>query len=223
VLNVLRRRGLLDDREPGYRPPAPVERPQASRPDSYEQCQREKAAWLWSQRKPIAGTIAERYLREARRYSGSLPSTLGFLPARGEYPPAMIAAYAIPDEYEPRNVAAVHVTRLLADGSDRERGDAAKITVGRPFDLPIVIAPVNDLLGLAVTEGIEDGLTVHLLTGLGVWAAGSAPRMPALARTIPSYVEAATIYAHNDGGRKYALDLAEALQPREIDIRIEGL
>src|SRR5258706_8873192 len=52
-----------------------------------------KARWLWSQRKPIAGTIAERYLREARKITCPLPATLSSLPAYGEYPPAMIAAF----------------------------------------------------------------------------------------------------------------------------------
>jgi hypothetical protein len=58
--------------------------------------------------------------------------------------------------------------------------------------------------------------------------------MPALAGTIPSYVQAITIYADDDkAGRKGALDLAEALYQRskqpggflrsEIEITIEGL
>ena len=34
----------------------------------------------------------ERYLREKRKINCRLPTTLGFLPARGEYAPAMIAA-----------------------------------------------------------------------------------------------------------------------------------
>ena len=33
--------------------------------------------------------------------------------------------------------------------------------------LPIVVAPVNDSLGLAITEGIEDALSVHEATGFG--------------------------------------------------------
>src|ERR1700722_13192477 len=31
------------------------------------------ARWLWSRRRPILGTLAERYLREARGYNGALP------------------------------------------------------------------------------------------------------------------------------------------------------
>jgi hypothetical protein len=51
-----------------------------------------KARWLWSQRQPIAGSIAETYLRGKRGIGCPLPATLGFLPARGEHGPAMIAA-----------------------------------------------------------------------------------------------------------------------------------
>jgi len=36
-----------------------------------------KALWLWRQRKPIAGSIAGKYLR-ARGYRGVLPTTLGY-------------------------------------------------------------------------------------------------------------------------------------------------
>lgn len=64
-----------------------------------------KALWLWSQRKPIAGSPAERYLREARVYGGPLPPTVGFLPGRDEYPPAMIAAFGIAEESEPGVIA----------------------------------------------------------------------------------------------------------------------
>ncbi|MBV9530401.1 MAG: hypothetical protein JO283_04875 [Bradyrhizobium sp.] len=51
-----------------------------------------QAAWLWSQRRPIGGTIAERYLT-TRGISCPLPATLGFPPTRKpERHPAMIAA-----------------------------------------------------------------------------------------------------------------------------------
>jgi hypothetical protein len=40
-----------------------------------------KARWLWSQRRPLTGSIGEAYLRDARGYNGPLPATLGFLPS----------------------------------------------------------------------------------------------------------------------------------------------
>jgi hypothetical protein len=47
--------------------------------------------------------------------------------------------------------------------------------------------------------------------------------MPALANAVPNFVEAVTIYAHNDGGRQYALQLAEKPHGRGIERFIEGL
>jgi hypothetical protein len=186
-----------------------------------------KARWLWSQRRPIAGSIAERYLREARGYGGPLPATLGFLPSHGEYPPAMIAAYGIAIETEPGVIAipddavrGVHLTRLLPDGSDRERGDRAKIMVGHSIGSPIVLAPPNDLLGMSIAEGIENALAMHETTGLGAWAAGSASRMPALANVIPDYCDCLTIVADDDDtGRRHAASLADRIQARGIEPR----
>jgi hypothetical protein len=183
-----------------------------------------KAAWLWSRRQPIAGTIAERYLREKRKYSGPLPPTLGFLPACDGYPPAMIAAYGLVDEPEPgvlgepRNVAAIHLTRLLPDGSDRERGDKAKISIGRPLGHPIVLAPPNDLLALAITEGIEDALSVHQSLGIGAWAARSATYMPKLAERVPGYIDVVHVELHPDGGRRFAEKLIRNLRRRKIKV-----
>jgi hypothetical protein len=179
----------------------------------------------------LVGSIAEIYLRERRGYLGPFPPTLGYLPPRDEYPPALIAAFGFPTEPEPGTlqiaddaVCGVHITRLLRDGSDRERGEMAKITIGRSLGWPIVLAPPNDLLGLAVTEGIEDGLSVFKATGLGVWAAGSASRMPGLAGAIPPYVESITIYSHDDEtGRSNAIDLARAIKARGIEVLVQGL
>jgi hypothetical protein len=206
-------------------------RPKATQiSDEYGQAQHRKAAWLWNQRQPIAGSIAEKYLREARSITCALPATLGFLPARGDYPPAMIAAYSIPGESEPgvvdvpTAVNSVHITRLLPDGSNRQQGNDAKITIGQPLGRPIVVAPINDLLGLAITEGIEDGLAVAEATGLGVWCSGPASFMPALAASVPAYVEAVTIYSHPDrSGQDNAHNLAAALQFRNVEIRIQGI
>jgi hypothetical protein len=198
----------------------------------YEREQHEKAAWLWSRRKPITGTIGERYLR-ARGITCPLPPTLAFLPPyRPEHHPAMIAAFGLCDEPEPgllgspRTVGSVHLTLLKPDGSGKADIAKPKITIGSPGNLPIVLAPVNDLLGLTIPEGIEDGLTAYEATCLGVWVAGSAGRMPKLADVIPSHVECVTIYAHNDeneAGQDGARGLAEALSHRDIEVIIEGL
>jgi hypothetical protein len=131
----------------------------------------------------------------------------------------------------------VHLTRLRPNGSDKADVGEPKIMIGSNLGLPIVLAPLNDLFGLAVCEGIENGLSIHQSTGLGVWCAGSASHLPALASVIPRDVDAVTISVDNDAaGRKAATDLAEKLHQRsklsikdggflrgKIEIRIGGL
>jgi hypothetical protein len=93
--------------------------------------------------------------------------------------------------------------------------------LGASLGSPIVLAPTNDLLGLAITEGIEDALSVHEATMLGAWAAGSASRLPALAEAIPAYVEEVTIMVDDDAdGRRHAARLQDQLvAKRKIEVR----
>jgi Toprim domain len=218
-------------------PPDPIKltkaRAEAAERDRTLKAERlSKARWLWSIRKPIIGSIAETYLRSARSYGGALPATLGFIAARRTYPPAMIAAFGFADELEPGRLAiadeavcGVHLTRLLPDGSGKavfdDPDEEAKIMVGLSMGSPIMLAPPNDLLGLAVSEGVEDGLSAHEATGLGAWAAGSAARMPALADAISPYIDCATVLAHDDkDGRRHATELARLLRARGISPRL---
>jgi hypothetical protein len=190
--------------------------------------QLKKARWLWSRRQEIAGTLGETYLREARGYRGPLPATLGYLPPRGEHLPAMIAAFGLAAEPEPGllqiddgAVRGVHITRLRADGLGKAGTGCDKIMVGHSVGFPIVLGPANDLLGLVITEGIEDGLSARAATGLGTWVAGGAPRMPALANTIPDYIECVTaIVDDDDAGRRHTAELAARVEPRGIEVRL---
>ena len=192
-----------------------------------------RALWLWRQRHPIVeGRPPWVYLRQVRGYLGPVPATLGYLPAKGVHPPSMIAAYGLATEPEPgvlaiadSSVRAVHVTRLTPDGTAKAGGkDSSKITIGPPLGSPIVLAPPNDGLGLAITEGIEDGLSVYLATGLGVWAAGSAAYMPALADVVPAWMDCVTVVADQDeDGVRYGSELASKLKARGFDTRLTFL
>jgi hypothetical protein len=183
-----------------------------------------KARWLWSRRRPLAGSLGEVYLR-ARGYDGPLPATLGFLPGRGK-PPAMIAAFGLASEPAPGDlsidvddVRGVHITRLAADGRGKAGTDTDKIMLGASLGSPLVLAPPNDGMGLAIAEGIEDALSVHQATGLGAWAAGSASRLPALAEAVPAYIEVVTVMVDDDDdGRRHADELAERLDDRGIEV-----
>ncbi|HEV2559241.1 MAG TPA: toprim domain-containing protein [Microvirga sp.] len=192
--------------------------------------QLDKARWLWSKSHPAAGSIVEQYLRECRHYRGPIPSTLHFVsPHKAEHHPAMIAAFGIPSESTPgmldeiwaHDIAGVHLTLLRPDGSEKADISPNKIMVGKSGGSPLVLAPPNDLLGLLVTEGIEDALSLHEATGLGAWAAGSASRMPALAPAIPSYAGAITVVMDADpAGRTNASLLAVALRNRGFFVEI---
>jgi hypothetical protein len=190
-----------------------------------------KARWLWKKTVPLPHSPGERYLRTARGYGGPLPATLRFLPAQEPHPPAIVAAFGLAAEPGLLAIAedairGVHLTRLQDDGSGKAEsaGDKPKIMVGPSSGFPIVLAPPNDMLGLAVTEGIEDALSIHEATGLGAWAAGAAGRLPKLAARIPAWIDCVTIAAHADPpGEKGALELAEALARRGIETLVEGL
>jgi len=187
-----------------------------------------KALWLWRLRQPVAGSIAETYLRKVRAYGGPLPATIGFLPARGEHKPALIAAFGLAHEPEPGSLAindeavrGIHLTRLNLDGTAKAGTTTDKIMIGRPAGVPIVIAPPNDTLAIGITEGIENGLSVHEATGIGVWAAGSASLMPALVDVMPSYIQEITIVADDDPpGRQSASKLKQRLLARDFAVRI---
>ena len=95
----------------------------------------------------------------------------------------MIAPFGIPREPEPgvleiddTAVLGVHLTKLKPDGTGKVPDGAAKIMIGRCVGSPIVLAPINDGLGLAIVEGIEDALSINESIGLGAWAAGAASR-----------------------------------------------
>jgi hypothetical protein len=91
--------------------------------------------------------------------------------------------------------------------------------IGHSTGSPIVLAPPNDLLGLAIAEGIEDALSAHEATGVGAWAAGCASRLPKLDKAVPQYIDAISILAHDDlDGRRYAAELHRRLQTRSIEV-----
>jgi putative DNA primase/helicase len=192
--------------------------------EDYEDDQHRKAAWLWQQRSALTRSPAERYLREVRGIHCPLPATLGFLaPTRAGHHPALIAAYGRPIELEPgvlaepRNVDAVHLVLLKSDGSGKATVKPNKVTVGSPAGRPIVLAPLNDLLGLAITEGVEDALSVHAASGLGAWAAGGASHMPKLAGAVPDYIDWFRIIADgNETGYRNAFELSCSLIDRGL-------
>jgi putative DNA primase/helicase len=189
--------------------------------------QRDKARWMWRTAGPADGTLVETYLR-SRGITVPLPSTVRFLPPnRPDHHPAMLVPYMIADEPEPgildvavEKITAVHLTLLKPDGSGKADVEKPKITVAQPAGRPLMLAPMNDLMGLTITEGIEDALSVHQATGLGAWAAGSAVYLPRLVAAIKALAtreydaspDCITIFVDgDDAGQRHAHALAAGL------------
>ena len=80
--------GYARDRHSAPADPAKVARARAERDAlarTHKTKQLRRAKSLWSHRQPIAVSIAETYLREARGYGGPSPATLAFVPAGGQH------------------------------------------------------------------------------------------------------------------------------------------
>jgi hypothetical protein len=105
----------------------------------------------------------------------------------------LIAAFGAASEPEPgalaiddADVRAVQLVKLRPDGSAKADVEPQKIVIGRgALGSPIVLAPPNDLLGLAICEGPEEALSIHQATGLG--AMGSRRRGAPCRRSPKSY------------------------------------
>jgi hypothetical protein len=178
----------------------------------------ETAKWLWKVREAITD----------KAITGPSRRRWATFSANGKHSAAMIAAFGFCDEPEPGVITppsvvnGVHLTRLTMQG-DKAPIDPVKIMLGPTAGLPIVLAPVNDGLGLAITEGIEDGLSVFEETGLGVWTAGSAGNMPKIAAMLPPFDECVTIFAHRDeAGMRFAKEAAQLIAAMEVEVPLKG-
>jgi putative DNA primase/helicase len=127
---------------------------------------------LWRESQAATGTPVEVYLA-ARGLTGPIPPALRFLPDHPHRPsgtrqPCMIAVVTDCNG----RVQAVHRTYLSRDGKGKAPVTPAKMTLGAVGGFSCHIAPAGEKL--AVSEGIETGLSVQFATGLPTWAALSA-------------------------------------------------
>jgi len=192
-----------------YKPPDAATLAQRERDAMAEAEKRsEQAKRIWREAPPIAGTVAEAYLRDARGISCVLPPTLRFHGACWHGPtakryPAMVAAV------QGAGLPAVHRTYLRADGSGKAYIEPAKAMLGATAGGAVRLA--DGPSRLVVAEGIESGLS--LLCGLldgpaTVWAALSTSGLRGL--RLPAQAGRLTIAADGDGpGREAAHALAE--------------
>ncbi len=201
-------------------------RREAAKRDQEERLRRIGKARAQSRdRLPIKGTIAETYLKS--RGIDNVPETLGYQPPHHPYPfPAMVGLAGIPDEPEPgvyrlpaERVTGVHLTFLQHDGSSKAPIDPQKKMIGRILGSPLALIPPGDGLGLLIAEGIETALSGAQELGLGTWAAGGAPFLPALSDAVPRWIEYVTIAREKDAaGQRGADELARRLEARKTEV-----
>ena len=168
----------------------------------------EQAKRLWQEAQPIAGTLAETYLR-GRGITDPLPLTLRFHPEAWHGPtarryPAMVAAV------QGAALPAVHRTYLRADGMGKASLDGGdKLMLGGTQGGAVRLSDGPERL--VVAEGIETGLSLScgLLGGPAtVWAALSTSGIRGL--HLPPQAGRLTIAPDGDApGREAANALAE--------------
>ena len=204
-LDILAAAGL---RSGDYTPPDPAmlaQREAERRAEAVKRAKQAKRLWLEAQ--PIAGTVAEAYLR-GRGITCELPRTLRFHPDCWHGPtarryPAMVAAV------QGAGLPAVHRTYLRPDGLGKADIEPAKAMLGgvQGGAVRLTGGPSR----LVVVEGIESGLS--LLCGLldgpaTVWAALSTSGLRGL--HLPPQPSRLTIACDGDtAGREAAHALAE--------------
>lgn len=191
VMDALRARGLW-----GSENTISSEPPSQLAPGNDDTERTNRARDLWHVAKPVAGTLAETYLR-SRGITVPLPATLRFLPAAAHRPslqtlPALVAAVSV---WPSKSVSAIQRTYLKSDGGGKAHVTPAKMSLG-----PIRGGAVR--LGkaaprLAFCEGIEDGLSIMQLDPtLPVWVTLGAKNLSSV--ILPDVTTEVVIVADND-------------------------
>ena len=181
IIDVLRQAGLwgtssagdvfefLEDDVPKSDPQLEHESPEDST----------SAMAMWQRSQPAAGTVVESYLR-ARGYRGAIPVSLRYATGKhrsdGAMHPVMVAAVIRSDR--PPGIIGVHRTFLSAEGTGKATLEPNKMSLGpvRGGAVPLAV-PSTDI---AVSEGIETGLSFMQAIAIPTWAALSAGGMKRL-------------------------------------------
>jgi hypothetical protein len=143
------------------------------KPKQSDDTSRKNAFRMWQRSQPAEGTVVETYLR-ARGYRDPIPIGLRYVtgvhPSDGAFHPVMVGTVIRTDQ--PATFIGVHRTFLLPDGSGKAALEPAKMSLG-----PIGgggVPPAAPAAKIAVSEGIETGLSFMQATGIPTWAALSA-------------------------------------------------
>jgi len=170
---------------------------------------RELARSIWAASHPVAGLDpVDGYLRARGLQLNTYPKVLRMHNRLAYYErdagqaksklqghhPAMVAAVQGPDGH----VVTLHRT-YLADGGKAPVADPKKLLSAGVVGASVRLFEPTD--ELALTEGIETALAVHLATGKPVWSAISAGNLERI--VVPTGLRRVSIYADNDAGSKF--------------------
>lgn len=176
---------------------SPPNLPAVPSPPQQKSSSLEAAQAMWHRSQPAHGTIVQTYLH-ARGYLGPIPTALRYVtgkhPSDGQFHPLMLAGVVL--IRDPPRFAGVHRTFLRQDGLGKAMLDPDKMTLGdiRGACVPLGNAPLASKV--AVSEGIETGLSVQQATDIPTLAALSAGGIKAL--VLPAGVQEVFIAADPD-------------------------
>lgn len=207
VIDALRKRHLWPEGEVVAHPSAPHRL--TTKPDGLnkdERYRRQSAREIWDAALPIARSLGERHLREARGITGTLPECLRFAPKlkhpTGYSGPAIVARIrAGLGEF-----TAIQRIFIAPDGG-KSPLEPRKLTLGPMLDGAVDLHEPDDVLGIA--EGVETALAARQMFRVPVWACLGAQRLGKL--RIPRQVKQVWIFADNG-----AVGIREARRAADI-------
>lgn len=190
-------------------PPAPTEQDRSDRIIA--------AREIWRSAVAAEGTPAETYLR-ARGIHMPIPASIRF--ARLRYPrdggvyPVLVAAVVSPGN----RLTGIQRIYLNGKGDEKARVPRSKLSLGKISGGAIRLA--SAAATMAVTEGLEDGLTLMQVQGHATWVACGAANLPRL--ILPHRVETVIVGGDNDptgrdaAARAVAAHLARGIRAHAI-------
>ena len=174
---------------------------------------------LWLQALPIHNTQGERYLKTRGINPTGYADSLRFHPAlkhtpSEEYFPAIIAKIStVSGEF-----TGVHRTYLAPDGLGKAPVTPNKMMLGASKGGTVQLNPFTGNT-LAVTEGIETGLSVLQATGIPTWATLSTAGMQTM--ILPPLLSTLIICAdHDEAGIKAATALCDRATQHGIAVKL---
>ncbi len=175
---------------------------------------------LWCASLPADGTIVETYLR-SRGLTCLIPEAIRFIPEHkhketGKKFPLMLARV---DKIGEEGPVAVHRTFLKKDGSGKADVTPNKKSLGQLSQGGVFLS--NPGMYIAISEGIETGLTFQQATGIPTIAALSTSGMEGLILSALPLAQKVFIIADNDPpGLNAAVNVARRLEAEGRNVHI---